>query len=252
MGVDVTNLELLIIGVVNFVTAIFAGMSGGGGGFIGTPLLIFIGLSPAQAVATGKLGGLAVSLGSLGGLRGVSRKSTKRRLAIVLALALAVGLVAPMVITRLDNEVYRRTLGFILLLMIPILIFKKVGHVEQAVTPHKKILGYGLLVVAFGLQAVFAGGLGTLVIVVFMAFLGMPALEANLMKRYSQVLLNSVLVIGLLSSGLLIWSVAIVSMITATIGGFIGGKIATKKGNSFVITVFLILMFISSLELIFG
>jgi uncharacterized membrane protein YfcA len=45
-------INILLILSLGFVTGIMAGLFGIGGGFIGTPMLIFIGISPAVAVST--------------------------------------------------------------------------------------------------------------------------------------------------------------------------------------------------------
>lgn len=248
---SITNIELVVYGVLAFFAAIMSGIGGAGGGFIMTPLLIFLGLSPAQAVATGKFSGLALSVGSLGGLSDVKRGS-KKQLAFIIFLALVIGLLAPFAITRLDTQVYRQALGVLLLCMVPILIIKKVGRKEYHPSKLKQGAGYFLLVISLCLQAVFSGGLGTLVNIVLMAFLGMSALEANVTKRTSQVVLNTVIVLGVLASGLIVWKLAIVAMIASSCGGYIGGRIATKKGDTFVMTVFIILMIVSALYLLFG
>jgi uncharacterized membrane protein YfcA len=102
------------------------------------------------------------------------------------------------------------------------------------------------------LQGVFSGGLGTLVSVVLMSMLGMTATEANVTKRWSQLILNSTIVVGVLFSGLIVWQVLLVLIPLSILGGYLGGKIAVKKGNKFVLDVMIILMVISALLLIFG
>ncbi|MGH7157624.1 MAG: sulfite exporter TauE/SafE family protein [Candidatus Saccharimonadales bacterium] len=236
---------------ITLVTAIFSGVSGGGAGFINTPLLILLGLSPAQAVATGKLTGLAVATGSLGGLRKVEVRS-KKELAIIMALALVVGLGAPFVIVSLESDVYRRLLGVLLLIMAPLLIVKKMGRAKASPSPKLRVLGYAFLVGALCLQAIFSAGMGTLVNVVLIALLGMSALEANLTKRYSQVILNTVIVLGVLATGLIVWPLALAGAAGSLVGSYIGGKLAVKKGERFVMAVFVTLMAASGLALVFG
>src|SRR6266403_3140402 len=119
--------QWVVFAVVSLGMAVLSGIVGGGGGFVMTPLLILLGLSPAQAVSTGKLSGLATTVGSLGGMRSVHGTLSKRRVVPVMVLALVVGLLVPFVIRGLENDVYRVVLGIILLLMIPIMIIKKVG-----------------------------------------------------------------------------------------------------------------------------
>ena len=232
--------------------AIFSGIAGGGGGFVMTPLLILLGLSPAQAVSTGKLMGLTVTVGSLGGMRSAHGRVSKRRVIPVMVLAFGVGLVVPFVIRSLESNTYRILLGIILLLMIPIVIIKKVGIEPHHPTIWQKYVGAGLLTVALFLQGAFSGGLGTLVNVVLMGMLGMTATEANLTKRWSQLILNIVIVVGVFLSNLIVWQLLIVGVPLTLVGSYIGGNLAIKKGNQFVMNVMVVLMTLSALALIFG
>ncbi len=243
---------LVIYGFVAFLTAIFSGVTGGGGGFINTPVLIFLGLSPAQAVSSGKFMGLAVAVGSLGGMRGVQNRQLLRRALPILALSLVIGLLAPFVIRGLETEAYQRSLGALLLLMIPILLIKKVGYTKQRTSKAKTYLGAVFLTIALWLQAIFSGGLGTLVNVVLMGMMGMSALEANVTKRYSQLVLNVTIVLGVLASGLIVWQVVGVGIVVTFFGSYLGGRIAVKKGDEFVTTAFIIAMGVSGVLLLAG
>jgi uncharacterized membrane protein YfcA len=51
--------ELVLFAIVCFGMSVFSGFAGGGAGFIITPVSIFLGLTPAQAVSSGKFNGLA-------------------------------------------------------------------------------------------------------------------------------------------------------------------------------------------------
>jgi len=217
-----------------------------------TPLLIFLGFSPAQAISTGKINGLAITLGSLAGMRSEHGILSRRKVAPVMILALAVGLLVPFVIRGLESDFYRVLLGVFLLLMIPVMVLKKIGVRPHRPTTAQKIGGGVLLTAALFLQGAFAGGLGTLVNVVLMGMLGMSATEANMTKRWSQLVLNVTVVIGVLASGLIVWYLLIVAVPTTLIGGYIGGHLAVKKGDQFVVNVMVALMAVSALWLIFG
>ncbi len=247
----ITNAELVIYAAVLFVVSIAGSVAGAGGGFIMTPLLIFLGLSPAQAVSTGKVGGLAVSLGALRGMKSVKIKD-KILVTILMLLALMAGIISPFIITRLDAEVYKIILGIILLVLAPILYIKKIGHTEKAVNGLRKVFGVSIVAFALGLQGVFSGGLGSLVVIGMTNFLGMSALQANVVKRYVQLVLNSSIVIGLISSGLIIWEIAIMAVCIASVAGYFGGRLAVKKGNVFVMNTMLAFMLVSAFWLIFS
>lgn len=241
----------MIIGVASFLMAIISGIGGGGGGFITTPLLIFLGLTPQQAVASGKIGGLGTTFGSLHGLTKAKVHKWKA-VVLLMVLSTAVGLVAPHIITRIDNQIYRLTLGILLILLIPVVIFGQVGVKARRPAQWQKIVALPTLTATLLLQAIFSGGMGTLVVLTLMGLLGMPALEANVTKRFSQITMNILIVLGLAGSGLILWRVASVLFISGSLGGYVGSQIAIKKGDRFITYVFAILMFVSGLELIFG
>lgn len=242
--------QLIIYGLVGFVMAILSGIAGAGAGFITTPLLILFGLTPAQAVSSGKFNGLATTIGSLSGLRNYSGKISKRMVAVVMVLAFLVGLLVPFVIKALDNQFYQLSLGIILLLMIPLMIYKKIGLKPARPSTVKKGIGGVLLTVSLFLQGIFSGGLGSLVNIVLMGLLGQSATEANITKRWSQLVLNITIILGIVGSGLIVWQVVAVNIFTGLAGSYIGGRVAIQKGDKLIINVMLILMFISGLILI--
>ena len=163
-----------------------------------------------------------------------------------------IGLLAPLVIINLESDIYRRLLGAILILMVPVLLLHKPGKNLTEPSTLRKIAGFAALTLALVLQAIFSGGLGTLVNIALMTLLGLSPLDANVTKRYSQILLNSFIVLGVLWSGLIVWKIAIIGAITASIGGYIGSKIALKRGDEFVKRILVVLVIIAALELLFG
>ncbi len=243
-------LELACYAVVSFATAILSGIAGGGAGFINAPLLILFGLSPAQAVATGKLTGLSVALSSLSGLRGVTARQSKKQLAVIIGLALLVGLLAPLAITNLDSTLYRHILGVIMFAMIPVLLLKKLGHTATQPSTQRQAIGYGLLIPALLLQGIFGAGMGTLVNIVLMACMGMSALESSVAKRYSQAVLNIVIILGVFTSHLIVWQAALIGIVTSALGGYIGTRLAVRRGNALVAGTLITLTFASAIFLL--
>ncbi len=243
--------QLVIYGLAGLVAMIFGGISGGGAGFILTPLVIFLGLTPAQAISTNKVTGLAGIIGSLSGLRS-KEPINKRRVGAIMALAFVVGLAAPYVIRSLSGPVYRIILGVLILAMIPVLIHKKVGHTSRTPTTFQRNLGGILLTVSLFLQGALSGGMGSLVNIVLMGLLGQSANEAHITKRWSQLVLNTTIIVSVLSDHFIVWPVVAVATTASLVGGYIGGRIATRKGDKFAMNTLLVLMGLSAVFLIGG
>lgn len=244
--------QLILYGVVGFVMSVLSGITGGGGGFVMTPLLVFLGLSPAQAVSTTKINGLTVSLGALGGLRSQHSSIHWGRVGAIMGLAFGTGLLAPFVIRGLDSDYYRIALGIILLLMVPVMLVKKIGIKPHTPSRLQRVFGYGAVTFALALQGAFSGGLGTLVNVALMGLLGMTVTEAQLAKRWSQIVLNVTVILGVLGSNLIYWPVIPLSIAITLIGGYVGAHLAVKRGNQFAINVMIGLMIASAIALIAG
>lgn len=214
-----------------------------------TPLAIFLGLTPQQAIATGKLNGLAVTLGALQGFRKTKIHNWKAVIP-VMVLASVIGIFSPFLIREIDNQVYRRILGVILLLMIPVLFLHHKGKFNGEITTKRKVMGYIFLALTLSLQAVFSSGMGVLVTLALMVGMGMPALEANVTKRFSQLVLNLLIFLGVVWSGLIVWPVALTVVVGSFLGSQLGARIALKKGETFVTAIFAILMLVSGIGLL--
>lgn len=242
--------QLVTYAVIVLSMSIFSGIAGAGAGFIITPVAILLGLSPAQAISSGKFNGLANAIGSLSGLRKYKSSVTRRSIITIMLLAFVIGLTSPLIIKSFESKWYQITLGIILLLLIPVMLYSKVGITATKPSSRRRSLGYGLLTISLFLQGAFSGGIGTLVNVVLMGMLGMTTNEAHITKRWSQMVLNITIIFGVLGSGLILWPVAITGVTGSLIGSSIGSRIAVRKGDAFANHILLILMGAAALILI--
>lgn len=243
------TIELIILGFAAVCASIMSSIAGAGGGFIVTPLMIFLGLSPGQAIATGKIMGFTLALTNVSILRKHKLHSWDKVLPVV-GIAIVVGLVAPLFIVRIDGDVYQKFIGILILGMIPVIHFKKIGHSSFTPSTRRRYFGYGAVAGSMSLQALFGSGLGTLVNLSLLAFSGLDALEASVTRRISQLVLNGALILGLVGSGFIVWKVAMVGIIANTIGGTIGAHMAVKKGNEFIMNILKVAMLASGVSML--
>jgi len=242
--------QLLVYAVLVLSMSTLSGIAGSGAGFIITPVAILLGLSPAQAISSGKFNGLANAVGSLAGLRKYRSSVTRRIIITIMVLAFLIGLTSPLIIKSFESRWYQITLGVILLLLIPVMLYSKAGITAMKPSPRRRTVGYGLLTLSLFLQGAFSGGLGTLVNVVLMGMLGMTTNEAHITKRWSQMVLNITIIFGVLGSGLILWPVVVTGVISSLVGSSIGSRIAVRKGDAFANHILLALMGAAAIILI--
>lgn len=191
-----------------------------------------------------------MTIGSLSGLRKQRGRVSKRTILAIMGLAFVIGLIALYIITSFESRWYQLTLGVIILAMIPVVVYKHIGTIPRTASSTTRAVGGIFLAISLFLQGAFSSGLGSLVNIVLMGMLGLTANEANLTKRWSQLILNTTIIFGVFRSGLIVWPVVAIGSAAAVSGGFIGGRIAITKGDRFAVSILLILMAASALVLI--
>lgn len=243
------DLLLPLTFVVSFLASIVSGMGGGGGGFVIIPYYIAIGLPPAHAVATAKLGGVGTAVGALTAFHGKGLID-RRYLVPFTAITLVCALVSAWLIPQIDAGVFQKVIGIVLLAMIPTLFIKK-----AAFQPGKRSRGWiiagfiGFTIFSFG-QTLVGTGLGTMVVLVLMYLFGLDALRASATKRVTQAVQALVLVVLLTLQGLVMWTYAFVSLAGTILGTHIGSRIAIKRGSEFVKYMLAVVMLASGIALI--
>ena len=221
----------------------------GGVGLITTPSLIFLGLSPQTAIATDLFAMLG---GRLGGLMGF-RKSGEidLKLALKLSTVAALGaIVGAQILLAMDEQIMRRALSVVLLVLLAFLILKpSVGL--QAVVPGrtKVIVGYCLFFLV-GLWGTLIGagvislGSAVLLFVFHKSFLESAALLTLIGLAIGSV---GMLMFGI--SGVIDWPVGIVLLVGKLLGGYFGSLAAVRAGNHWVRYLFIVVVLISAIGL---
>lgn len=243
--------ELLpfVIFAVTFVASILSGMTGGGGGYVITPFLIAIGLTPQQSVATIKIWALGMDSGSITAYR--SRKTKNKGLALALiAVSVPVALATILILRRLPNENLQVAMGALNLLMIPILFIRH--HEVKSQRRHELLqaFGFALIICLMLLQGIFASGVGSLINVVLIAVFGVSVLETNLIKRKASLVSDLIVIVGLAGSGLINFEYGLIGAAGGLTGGFIGSRFSLHEGEKFARYALMVFMTASGIWLI--
>ena len=241
--------NILFVGATGLVAGVLSGMSGGGGGMLMIPAFIAIGLPPQNAVATGKMNGLGATVG---GLSVFARSGHIRRdiVKVMAPIAVVIGLALPFVFSKIDSEVFQRLIGFVILLLIPMLFLKK--KAQEHHSKARKKIGYILYSGILAMQALFGSGVGSLANFILVLLFGTSRIEANATKRAITAVLIPITFTALLIGGYVNLVIGFVGMVSMFVGTHYGSKIAIAKGELFATYSLAFVASLSALFLIFS
>lgn len=240
-------LPYIFVAIVGFISGIVSGISGGGGAMLMIPAYIFTGLPPQVAVATAKLSGLG---GDFGGLSGFLRSGHIRKdiVRVMIPIAIAVGLITPLVFAAVESRGFQIALAIFMIAMLPTLFIKK--KTPKPPTRKHRTIGYLLYTCVLFLQGIFSGGVGSLAVYVLTLLFGTTKLETMATRRVIVAVMSPVALIALFIGGFLNVGLGLAGLIPAFIGTYLGTKVVLKRGETFVSIMMAITILISSIILL--
>jgi uncharacterized membrane protein YfcA len=214
----------------------------GGGSFLTFPALVFTGVSPIAANATSAL---AVSPGYLGSTLGYKTElgELSRRLLLQEAIVAAVGgLVGATLLLVTPAKVFAGLVPWLLLFATALFAFgpsllkrlgltsdnesnKSCSQSSYAKYSTYRLIGLGLVSVYGGY---FNGGLGILLMALYTLSGESRIHTANALKNANSLILSLLSVAAFAWAGAIVWTQGIWMMIWATLGGFIGARVARR------------------------
>lgn len=247
---DYETLKLVAVFLMSIVAGVLSGMAGMAGGVIMTPFLIWLGLTPQQTIATGKFASFGLGVGSLAAFRGRILKEKRSALIGIVALSLLIGVLSAALLQEVDNHILQIVMGVLMLFMVPVVWKEKAALKKRKTSNLRHIFGYVSLFSVLLMQGIMGGGVGMLLTVVFIIFFGATAIEANMLQKIAGLFLNVVIVLLLLHTGLILFDYGVVGLLGALIGGYLGSRMAIKKGNAFAKSLLMGFMTLSGIALI--
>lgn len=205
----------------------------GGGSFLTLPALVFVGVPPVTANATGTVALLPGYAASAWGFKDDMAPPPGLSMATSIALALIGGAGGAALLLFTPNDTFGRVVPWLLLGATTLFAFGP--HIRAwatrsttagAPTSTTKAVA-GMLAVAF-YGGYFNGGLGILCLALF-SLLGQTQLNAmNGMKNLISALLTAIAVAIYAAGGIVEWKHALLMAVAATLGGYGGARIARR------------------------
>lgn len=229
---DPSNLILLVAAA--FIAGALNSVAGGGS-FLTLPALVFTGMPPVVANATGTVALLPGYASGAWGFREDLRAPTGLSLRTLTVLSLVGGAIGAALLLVTDDRTFSKVVPWLLLLATmlfaggPALLRKVKSNQTGHASATKSAAGM-LAVSIYG--GYFNGGLGILLLALF-GLLGQTNLNAmNGIKNVVSALLTAIAVAIYAWGGVVAWPQALVMMIAATVGGYFGARIARRISAS--------------------
>ncbi len=206
----------------------------GGGSFLTLPALVFIGVPPVVANATGTVALLPGYMAGAWGFREDMQPPPGLSMRAVVLLSLIGGSAGAALLLVTSDAVFRKLVPWLLLVATALFAFGPQlrqwaggsgGHDSGAPSVAKAAFGM-LVVAAYG--GYFNGGLGILLLALF-GLLGQTQLNAmNGMKNLVSALLTAIAVVIYAVGDIVFWREALIMMVAATLGGYGGARVARR------------------------
>ena len=220
------GLAALAAGVINALA--------GGGTLISFPVLLALGVPPIAANVTntvalvpGFLGGTLAQRGDLVG--------QGRRMRVLLPLAALGGLVGAALLLITPESAFEVLIPFLIIGAVVLLalgntVKKRVAErISRLHGGHERLLGPAIGIFAAAIYGgYFGGGLGIIVLAVLGAVLIDTLTRINALKQCSSLVVNGAAALVFIFSGHVLWVTAVVMLICALGGGYLGGHLATR------------------------
>lgn len=237
---------ILIILCITSLVSGFIDAIVGGGGLIQTPITMI--LLPNTSVSS-IIGSLKIP-----GFSGTSIATYHylKKVKVYFKLFLLMGILASfsayagsLLLTKVSNDFMKPILFIILILLFLYTYFKKDFGQQNLETFNQKSFypkAIGIAIIIGFYDGFIGPGTGSLLILAFISFLGYDFLKASAYAKLINLSTNIGSIILFSLKGKIIWKIALPMAICNATGAWLGARLAISRGNSFIRTLFLIVV----------
>lgn len=218
----------------------------GGGGLIQTPIALILLPNYPIANLTGSLKVPGITGTSIASFQYLKKVKINWQLFLPLAIGSAVSAFAGSYLLTQVSNAFMKPLLLVILALLAIYTFikKDFGNHSPKNLTKKQYLTYGLLISCIiGFYDGFIGpGTGSFLIVALIFILGQDFLHASANAKLINIASNIGSLALFISKGKILWIMALPMAVCNGLGGWLGAKLAIKKGNEFIRIFFLIVV----------
>jgi uncharacterized protein len=233
----------LLQAALMFIAAFFAGVVNsiaGGGMLLAFPLLIWLGLDPKVANATGTV---ALLPGLAGGLFGYRREMDDSSLILMRLGVISIigGGVGAWLLIATPSPIFARLVPWLILFATILFMLQapvtRWLHLPATGGESTRAWWIGAMIFQF-FSASYGGYFGAGNGILMLAAMGLLGLHdihrANGIKNFLGICINSVAVVAFSIAHLVSWPRALLMAVGALIGGYVGARAARRVGRTFI------------------
>lgn len=229
--------------ILNYVLVVAVGMVAGfintvagGGSLLTLPVLIFMGLPPALANGTNRVGILVQNVFAVSGFK--SKGVSVFPYAIYLAITALIGaIIGAKLAVDIKGELFNRILAVVMVLVLLITIFnpiKKKEIAQELMGPKRKALSI-FLYFFVGLYGGFIqAGIGFIMIAVLTIVNGLSMAKTNSIKVFVVLVYTFFAIIVFIIEDKVNWTLGLTLALGTSVGGWIGSRWSANKDDKLI------------------
>lgn len=207
----------------------------GGGSFLSFPALVFTGIPSVMANATNTVALFPGQLASAWAYRHEFPKMEGLKPATIIVYSIAGGIVGSLLLIYTPEAAFNALVPWLLLLATLLFAFSK--KIVPWLKARFHVGPLALCLVQF-LLSVYGGYFGGAVGIMMLALFGLFGIDhihsANALKTLLSGLVNSVAVVCFVIAGAVAWGPAVIMLLSAVAGGYIGARVARRLSPDLV------------------
>lgn len=234
---------------VALLSSILSGLAHGGGGFVMGPYWLLSGMTPAQGATTGAFMSTGMAVSSAAAFRQSGHYAANRPLMYTLsAVAVCTAIIGALVLPHIEVSAFKMILAIVTIAAIPLLFAKPAFSHKLSNRPAIGFIVASLLLLAGSI--INGSAISILFTVTLMTFFNMSIMKVTALRRFVGIGQSVALFVVLAAQGFFVWQHALLALIGASAGSYIGTKYAIRKGEVFAKYALATIAAISSLLLL--
>jgi uncharacterized membrane protein YfcA len=245
--------------MINAIILFFAATIGGffdslvGGGSLFTiPALIFLGLPPAFAIGTNRLGVSGMDLA--GWYKFKKKKLVDHRISLILLVPAVIGaVIGANLVLEFNEEILKKIIAAITFAVLIMIMFNSKIGIEKTKHQRGKIhLVIGVIIaLILGVYGGFYGaGVGTFLAYLLILFFGQTFLESAGTRKLPNLALSIVAAIVFAYHGVIDYFFAAIVFAGGVIGSYVGAHYSDRIGNVWIKRAFFVIVAVMVIKLV--